>query len=352
MLRLRRYLFANILSSILLVLLVILGLTTISVLLGERGDLEGNYTFWVSVKYVLLSVPGSLYEMLPFAVLIGCLAGLGSLANNSELVVIRTAGISTVRITWMVMRPALLVMFAGVLISEYIAPNTQSIAQSEKAVALQREGSVSKEGLWHREGQQFMHFKVVQPNGILYGVTIYSFDESGKLEKSTFAERAIFQSDHWLIEDILENTFEEDRIVQRTSFAERWETELSPELLNILVLAPIDLSISGLWEYSRYLESQGLNNGPYLLAFWKKVLQPLSTIMLVLVAVSFVFGPLRQVTMGFRIFIGVIVGIVFRTAQDMLGPASLVYGFSPIYASLIPILVCGFLGAILLQRVK
>jgi lipopolysaccharide export system permease protein len=115
-------------------------------------------------------------------------------------------------------------------------------------------------------------------------------------------------------------------------------------------LDPLDLSVQGLWSYSQFLDHQGLNNGSYLLAFWKKLLQPLSTLTLVLVAISFIFGPLREVTMGFRVFIGVLVGIVFRTTQDMLGPASLVYGFDPIYASGVPILICALLGAVLLKK--
>jgi lipopolysaccharide export system permease protein len=125
---------------------------------------------------------------------------------------------------------------------------------------------------------------------------------------------------------------------------------LSPELLNILVLDPQDLSISGLWRYASYLKKQGLNAGDYELAFWNKLLQPLTIMGMVLVAISFIFGPLRNVTMGFRVFVGVMVGIVFRTAQDILGPSSMVYGFDPIYASLLPIGVCFLAGTYMLTR--
>jgi len=88
------------------------------------------------------------------------------------------------------------------------------------------------------------------------------------------------------------------------------------------------------------------------MAFWKKVLQPVSTGVLVLVAISFVFGPLRSVTMGFRVFSGVVVGLLFKYAQDLLGPSSLVFGFNPIYATIIPIAVCLIVGLWLLRRVR
>ena len=351
--KLSQYISSLITASILMVLVVLLGFDAIAAVIDESGDIEGKYDFPAVLHYVLYSIPGNVFDLLPFAALVGCLAGLGALANNSELVVMRSAGVSTTRVVWMVMRPAIIILLLGMLISEYIAPYTESIAQSERATALRKtENVVSREGLWHREGNQFMHFSVVQPNGILYGVTIYSFDDQRRLLSTLYADRAIYQSDHWLLEDVQESRFFDERIDGATMASKIWHTEVSPKLLNILVLDPINLSIEGLWQYSNYLESQGLNSGPYRLAFWKKVLQPLSALTLVLIAISFVFGPLREVTMGFRIFIGVLVGIVFRTAQDMLAPASLVYGFQPVYASLLPIIICLFIGVWFLRRAR
>ncbi len=351
--KLSRYISSLIIASISLVLMVLLGFDAIAAIIDEMDNLQQQYDFTAALWFVFYSIPANIFDLLPFAALVGCLAGLGALANNSELVVMRSAGVSTGRVVWMVMRPAMVVMIVGMLISEYIAPYSESIAQSERAIALRKsENVVSREGLWHREGNQFMHFSVVQPNGVLYGVTIYSFDSERRLLNTLYADRAIYQRDHWLLEDVLESRPRGDRIESEAVSSKEWWTDVSPKLLNLLVLDPVNLSISGLWQYSSYLEGQGLNNGPYRLAFWKKVLQPLSTLTLVLIAISFVFGPLREVTMGYRIFIGVLVGIIFRTAQDMLAPASLVYGFQPIYASLVPIIICLIVGIWLLRKAR
>jgi lipopolysaccharide export system permease protein len=131
---------------------------------------------------------------------------------------------------------------------------------------------------------------------------------------------------------------------------ERWDVELNPQLLGTVVLEPDALSVTGLWRYIHYLAEQGLNNGQYWLAFWSKVLQPVVTAALVLMAISFVFGPLRSVTLGQRVFTGVVVGFVFRIAQDLLGPSSLVFGFSPLFAVLIPAAFCALAGVLLLRR--
>jgi lipopolysaccharide export system permease protein len=115
-------------------------------------------------------------------------------------------------------------------------------------------------------------------------------------------------------------------------------------------MPPDSLSITGLWQYAHYLKDQGLSNGRYWLAFWTKVLQPLVTVALVLMAISFIFGPLRSVTLGQRVFTGVLVGFTFRIVQDLLGPSSLVFGFSPLFAVLVPAAVCALAGVLLLRR--
>jgi lipopolysaccharide export system permease protein len=126
--------------------------------------------------------------------------------------------------------------------------------------------------------------------------------------------------------------------------------QLTPQLLGTVVLEPEALSVTGLWRYIHYLADQGLANGKYWLAFWTKVLQPVVTAALVLMAISFIFGPLRSVTLGQRVFTGVLVGFVFRIAQDLLGPSSLVFGFPPLLAVLIPSLICGIAGFWMLRR--
>jgi lipopolysaccharide export system permease protein len=249
------------------------------------------------------------------------------------------------------MKPMLVLMLAGVLIGEYLAPYTENQAQASRAMA-QGSGDAqsAKRGLWHRQGQEYVHINAVQPNGVLFGVTRYQFDENRRMQSASFARRAQYQGDHWLLEDVATTHFRErsSEVIKQDS--ERWNIELTPQLLGTVVLAPEALSITGLWGYIHYLAEQGLNNSQYWLSFWTKVLQPLVTAALVLMAISFIFGPLRSVTLGQRVFTGVLVGFVFRIAQDLLGPSSLVFGFSPLFAVLLPAVICALAGFWMLRR--
>jgi lipopolysaccharide export system permease protein len=349
--KLDRYIGSSVFTAIVGVLGVILGLASLFAFIDEMSDVSDTYTLLDVLSFVVLTAPRRVYDMLPMAALIGCLIGLGSLASASELTIMRAAGVSIGRIVWAVMKPMLILMLVGVLVGEYVAPATENIAQANRSLA-QGSGDAqsAKHGLWHRQGDEFIHVNSVQPDGLLYGVTRYRFDDQRHMLTSSFAKRAQFDKDHWQLSDVTTTVFHDGSTEVVTLPVERWDVALSPQLLNTVVMPPEALSISGLWGYIHYLADQGLNNGRYWLAFWVKVLQPLVTAALVLMAISFVFGPLRSVTLGQRIFTGVLVGFTFRIVQDLLGPSSLVFGFSPLFAVLVPAGICALAGVWLLRR--
>lgn len=351
MVKLDRYIGKSVFMAILAVLGIILGLASLFAFIDEMADISDTYTFWDALSFVVMTAPRRVYDMLPMAALIGCLIGLGTLASSSELTIMRAAGVSIGRIVWAVMKPMLVLMVAGLLIGEYVAPVTEAQAQAARSLA-QGTGDAqsAKRGLWHRQGEEFIHINTVQPNGLLYGVTRYRFDHERHLQSASFAKRAQYDQDHWQLSDVTTTQFLQGRTQVVKDAEQRWDVALTPQLLSTVVLAPESLSISGLWGYIHYLSAQGLANAKYWLAFWTKVLQPLVTAALVLMAVSFIFGPLRSVTLGQRVFTGVLVGFVFRIAQDLLGPSSQVFGFPPLLAVVLPASVCALAGWWMLRR--
>lgn len=349
---LNRYVFTTVLSSVLMVLLVICSLDLLAKLIDELDNLSERYTFSEILIYTGLNLPLSLYKYTPFAALVGGLIGLGSLAAASELVILRAAGVSLWRISLLVIKPILLLIIIALLLAEYVIPVSEQYAENRRLLKLEGVSSAlaSRRGLWNREGDEFMHFNSVQSNGKLLGVTRYQFNDQNELIAFSFAETALFVNGQWQEEGVTETQLSNTGTQQTRYSVRQWNSQLSPALLAILVQNSENLSISKLHYYIGYLEQQNIDSGRYQLSFWSKTLQPLAIISLVLIAVSFIFGPLREVTMGYRIFTGVVIGIVFQLAQKMLGPTSLVYGFSPLIAVLIPIIACFIFGLFLLSK--
>src|SRR5690606_31652321 len=197
MVKLDRYIGVHVLLAILTVLGVIVGLALLFAFIDELGDVKNGYGLADAAQYVFFTTPRRLYEMLRMAELIGCWIGLGTLASSSELTVMRAAGVSLGRIVLAVMKPMLVLLLAGVLIGEYLAPWSEDIAQAGRASAQGAgEAQSSKRGLWHRQGSEFVHINAVQPGGRLLGVTRYQFEEERRLLSASFARRASFEDEY------------------------------------------------------------------------------------------------------------------------------------------------------------
>ncbi|KGK43064.1 permease [Nitrincola sp. A-D6] len=345
-----QYIFKQVMQSVLAVLLVVLGLDLLIAFLDQMDNMNEYYTLGGAVHYVAWTLPRRLYEYIPLGTLVGVMIGLGVLASQSELTVMRAAGVSTGRILLTVFKPVLLMALLGLLLGQFIAPFTEQRAQSVRAVAMAGGGSYSASGIWHKEGNTFIFINAVESGEIIHGVTRYEFTSDLQLQRSSFARRGVFEDGAWTLNDVNETHLYEAHTQTATLAQERWSSGLTPDLLSIVVVEPVDLSITGLWEYASYLQGQGVSADVYLQAFWAKLLLPVSIAALVLAGISFVFGPLRSVPIGQRIVSGVILGLLFKFTQDLLGPASSVYGFPPLLATLLPILLCGLGGWYLLRR--
>ena len=365
MTKIDRYIARAVLGATALVLLVLSGLDLLFTVIDELGDTDDNYSAIEALWFVLLQFPAHLYELLPMAALIGALSGLGVLASSNELVVMQAAGVRNTRIVWAVMKPAMLLMALGLVLGEWIVPQLQVRAEVFRSTANNEAVGLSRYGHWERDGRTFMHFNTIEPQGVLYGVSAFEFDENRQLVRTVEAERAVYRGDsevvsvfsgepNWVLETGRERVFSrtgDEVIAGHQAFVSLpWRMDLTPELLQVLIIDPDEMAISDLYQYAERFERQGQNADGYFLSFWKKLLQPLTTAALVFVAISFIFGPLREATMGSRLFTAISFGLGFTIVQRLLQTVSLVYQVSPLPAVLLPIVLCAGFGWLLFRR--
>ncbi|MGB0445422.1 MAG: LPS export ABC transporter permease LptG [Porticoccaceae bacterium] len=351
--RLSRYIGINVFTAIMVSLIAIIGLDLVAGIVDQMGDIKRNYRFADVLIYVVTKLPSTIYEYIPLASLIGCLVGLGMLATNSEVVVMRASGISLIRIVLMVFKPVLVFVLIAALIGEYFSPYLDQLADSRRDYLRKGESALdSTSGFWAREGSEFIHFNAVFPGGVLFGVTRYKLDDERKLEEASFSSRATFNKAEgfWVEENVSSTLFVEEQTYTRKWVTRKWQTELTPEVLTLNILPADALSAGALSNHIDYLDERKADAAKYRLAFWEKVFQPLSILGLVLVGIAFVFGPLRQATVGFRVFVGVLFGISFKLISDILGPLSIVFEMPPMLAILAPIVVCFAIGLVLLRK--
>ncbi|MDG6242488.1 LPS export ABC transporter permease LptG [Glaesserella parasuis] len=339
---LERYIGRTILASIMLTLFMLVGLGAIIKFVEEfRSVGRGSYDGLHAAYYTLLTMPRDIETFFPIAALLGSLMGLGGLASRSELVVMQSAGFSRFRIGLAVMKTAIPLMVITMIMGEWGVPQTEQYARNMRSIA-QSGGSMlaTQGGFWAKDGNDFIYIRQIQDERNLNNILIYQFDNQ-VLKSIKQAEKATYSEQGWLLQKVDKSEIHESGITQTRETDQTWKTSITPSKLGIASLKPESLSISGLADYVGFLKDTGQDPKRFEITFWRKVFQPISMAVMMLLAISFIFGPLRSSTMGAKILIGILAGFVFYVANIVFGNLSLVVSWLPVpIGALIPSLLC------------
>nr|WP_306416389.1 MULTISPECIES: LPS export ABC transporter permease LptG [unclassified Vibrio] len=347
------YIGRTIISTTALVLVTFVGLSGIIKYVEQLRKVgRGTYDLLQALYFVLLSIPRDIEMFFPMAALLGALIGLGMLAASSELVVMQAAGFSKLDIGLSVLKTAVPLMIIVTLLGQWGAPQAQKMARDLRAVSISGGNIVStRSGVWARDANDFIFIAKIDDER-LYGMNMWRFDQNKELQSTVFAEEVDYEGNNtWTMSDVQITSFEDDVQITKESLPSySWETSLAPDKLAIVTVKPEELSLSGLYDYVSYLKASEQDASRYELAFWRKVTQPISIAVMMLMALSFIFGPLRSVTMGARILSGVIAGFTFYISSEFFGPVSLVYQIPPVFGAVAPSIVFFGIAVMLLRR--
>jgi lipopolysaccharide export system permease protein len=349
-----RYIFRTVASNTLIALLVLLLLEFCLSLLVELEDVgRANYNFGAALRYLLLIQPQRLYEIFPMALLLGCLLGMGNLASNGELTVMRTAGLSLMRLTGSASQAGMLLSLAVLLIGEFVAPPLDQLAREQRSTDKSEDQTINGgSGFWARDGDYFIHIRSVLPGFRLVDIHTFKVSSEAQLESVTSAQNAYFRDGHWILEgikrSILNSASVQTEYLDDLSIA----SVISPRILKVLAISPGDLSIRDLWIYIDYLEHNGLDAHAYLLVLWRKISASLVYIAMLVVAMPFVFSPHRAAGTGQRLLIGLLIGLLFFLLNYIIGNLELLYSFTPPLGAVLTPLFFLLFGLFSLYRLR
>lgn len=339
-------------STTLLTLTVFVSLSGIIKFVEEMKAVgKGNYDLSHAALYVLYFIPRDVELFFPMAALIGGLIGIGMLASNSELVVMQAAGMSRLEIIRSVMKSAVILILISMIVGEWLAPVGEASARHVKAQAISGGSLISATGgTWAKDGDYFVHINEVEDTGSLKNIQIYRFNQALKLESWLSAESAVYQDDAWQLTNVVDTSISANAITSENYHVKRWQSSLTPDKLGVVTVKPESLSVTDLIEYLDYLAENQQDQSRYQLAFWRKLVQPITVAVMLLLALSFIFGPLRSVSMGARIMMGVATGILFFITNQVLGSLSLVYQLPAIFGALMPSVIFTGLALFFMKR--
>ncbi|WP_026375975.1 LPS export ABC transporter permease LptG [Aestuariibacter salexigens] len=346
------YIARTLIGTVLTTLTVLVGLSALIKFVDQLRKVgQGDYDMMIAGIYVLLSLSREVEQFFPMATLLGALIGMGVLANNSELTVMQAAGLSRWNIITSAMKSAVVMILVVMAIGEFVTPVSETKAKEIRTEAISGGSLFSGDRLvWAKDGDNFVSIGEVVDQDQLNEVNIYRFNDALKLEQLLSARQALFDGQQWQLQDVQYTYFDDQQIRSEQIKQNSWLSSLTPDKLGIVAVKPEALSIRGLLDYVRYLKNNQQDPARYELALWRKVLQPVTVSVMLLVALSFIFGPLRSVTMGARVIMGVLTGFGFYIANEVFGPLSLVYQIPPVFGALLPSVVFAGIAAYLLRR--
>lgn len=350
----RAYLRREIFGATLLVLGAFLCLFTFFDFLAELEELgKGGYQLKHALIFVLLSIPSRAYEVMPIAVLIGTLYALTQFARNSELTVLRAAGVSSAQLLWSLVRIGLVFVLATFVVGEYVAPPLERIAQKWRLRSAN--ASVPQDlrtGMWMRDGRLFVNVQRVLPDASLEKVKIFEFDASHRLVSINLAQSGVYSAEQgWLLREVRQTRFHAERTELLSLPVLRWASELTPEMISVVMVTPERMAIGSLYQYTRHLESNAQKSGRYEVAFWKKLVYPLAALVMMGLALPFSLGNQRAVNVGARVLTGVMLGIGFYLLNALFSNLGILNAWPPILSAGLPsalffLLACGLMWTV------
>tara|TARA_B100000949_G_C14288209_1_gene455553 strand:+ start:3948 stop:5024 length:1077 start_codon:yes stop_codon:yes gene_type:complete len=331
------YLFKQFMYGFALSLIVLLSIETFLSLTGELEDLNvGNYTFLVLVKYVLLTIPRSIHDLFPYALLIGAMLSLGAMAADMEFVAMQSAGVSVMQTIYIILVQTFLISVIFYLVSDFSVPNLNKKAESIKNVALNKKVVHKANGVWFKDQNKFINIDEVYSNSKLKNISVFKYDYSLKLQSLRHIQEATFNNGEWTLKDVKETSFIAKPITTKHYHSLVEVDFISPQLLDVTIYKPNTLSLGDVMKNIKYLNENKLDDSIQKRIFWDKLFKPFSTVIMIFLAMPFLFGKYRTNTQGKRIVVGLLIGIIFFVTTTILPNLGTVIGLSPFLNVFLP----------------
>lgn len=351
-----RYLWKNALGGILMASFALVMLDSFFALVSELQDVndETGYSTADAILYIIYTLPQRLYEYFPTSILVGALLGLGRLSSNSEFTAMRAAGVSIMQIALATIQLGVFLALITFALGEWVIPATDRHASNFKAVQKNKKVAITSDrGLWVKEKQEIIQIGKLISNNELADITIYRVsDEYEFLKDLTTIENAYFDGKQWTLENVVTRKFTDDGFkIDRVEQAQT-TVLVNPEILDVTVAVPDQLSSTQLSQIIQHQEKNGLSSDKFKLAFWKHFSVPLSAVVMLMLAMPFLFAGQRSAGSGQRLFIGITVGIVFFLINRVLNEIGIVYSLPPMLSAFFPLVIFMLISLIGLARIN
>ena len=345
------YISKSVLTSSFIVLFALVGIFTFFAFIGELSNSQGPNTTIVDIIFTsTLGIPELAYQVMPLAALIGSLLALGGMMEAHELVVIRAAGATKIRVLQIVIKTSILLMLTALLLGEFVAPLAQ-VKIHELSLKSERGVRTVTDKIWMQDLNAFVSIDAILPDCRIVGVKILKLGDDGKLNESIYAKEASCSSEGWILKGVKRTSFSGDAYAASQIASLVWPTELDFNLLGLLGLEPQKLTLKELSLYLRFADENAGDIQRWSQAFWTRVIHPFSIILMTFLSFTIALSISRSSSVSGSVFVGGAIGLVFYVLNELIGNFGLVFNFNSALAAISPSLLVLFSTVWLFRRI-
>jgi lipopolysaccharide export system permease protein len=335
--KLDRHIAYHVLAFTAVVAFALLAIQTFIAFVAEADDVSESFGFSQLLLYIALRTPSAMLLLLPIVALLGTLLGLGALASQGELVAMRAAGVSILRIGAATLGAGVVLALLSMLLANQIAPAGEQAAERLRSEARYGTdpGAVTRP-VWLRSDDQIYQIRRLLSEREAERLTVYTLDEALAITSIAEVGSAVFEDGQWHVRDVTRTTLSESGTSVETIEDASWSQGPTPEVLELIVLEADSLSLRGLHRLIAYLDANNLDARAYRLSLWRKYIAPLTVMAMMLIAVPYVLGSQRDSGVGQRLLVGVLVGLGFWVTNELAISAGQIYAWPPWLAASLP----------------
>ena len=305
---------------------------------------HGNYKFGYAVLRVALQTPSRFYEIIPVAALISAIYVFAQMAANSEFTIFRVSGLATNQALRSLLKIGVPLVIVTYLIGEFVGPYADQLSERVRLQALGASVSSNvpsgvrvKDTLAAREnGEQvtrFVNVGSLSPDSTISNVRIYEFDSKFQLQNVRIAQTGRYEPPgHWLLKGVTETELTPIKPItgqpadalnpvyrsQQVSLPEyRLRSDLTPQILSVLLVSPERMSIINLFRYIQHLRENQQDTQRYDIALWRKLLYPFAVFVMLVLSLPFAYLHTRAGVVGVKVFGGIMLGMSFQLLNTL-----------------------------------
>lgn len=366
---LQRYFTSQIIKSVSFVLVAFLALFAFFDLIAEINSVgRGAYRLRHAFIYILLNLPGYIYELMPVAVLIGTIYVLARFAANSEFTIMRASSMSTLQAGWVLIKIGAIFMVIIFAVGELVTPYTSTKASEFRDSMLLRDRDIQgqfRSGIWSRDsiyengmegkviGVRFVNIGGMRTDRSIRDIHLYEFDLKQQLQRMITAREGRYLGEQkWELTDVTQENitaparpgekrfpasapgFRSEKMTSMTLLS-----ELTPDILTVLAVDATLMSAYDLSVYNRHMEANSQDATAYKIAFWKKIIYPFSVFVMMALALPFAYLHFRSGGISVKIFTGIMIGVLFMLLNSLFSHLGLLNTWPAFLTAVLPSII-------------